>query len=324
MKKLFMTLAILLIPIPALAAMLALTDNEISDISGQMGVSIVVSDVTTSISMDSFKLYDTDTGNAIELQGLTFNDGPGGSYNAMYFSNVFDNTVYPLTIDVGTVASPSSPINGRTVLMIEEPGWEQIVYVNAQHVLFAGQDLGSLSINNIQMPSFDFYLSAHGPGQGIGDTGQGISYEFDLPASIGSLNYTYNNTSISNSLTFSGIHFAQTATGAAENPASWGFSGSFQLGNLFQDQAATFDVFTISSMSPSNPLYDTLNGKTVIDLGFGQTNNSTIPAISGSIRIADVSVGGQDLGPIAIDGIKVYRLQVYLVPGATVGGAVTH
>jgi len=122
----------------------------------------------------------------------------------------------------------------------------------------------------------------------------GISFDYTTAISASALTYTYNTTPAALSLT--GINIAGSATGAPETPSSWAFSGNFKIGTIgdASNAPATIDVATDSS----NNTFLSLN----------------LP-MAGTVRVADVNFGGQDFGPIAIDGIQVHRLNVKISGG---------
>ena len=147
------------------------------------------------------------------------------------------------------------------------------------------QSLGSIKLAALrQGPSLLNYW-AH--------AGQGISFEYRTAISADALTYTYNTTPTTLSLT--GINIAGSATGAPETPSSWAFSGDFKIGSIGDagNTPATIDVATDGS------------NKTSLFL--------SLP-MSGTLRVADVNIGGQGFGPIAIDGIQVHSLNVKITP----------
>jgi hypothetical protein len=283
----------------AFGALMAMGDSELDAIQAQMGVSIWMKDVTYTVGMDSFKYVDTDTGNAFELKNVLLDGGPTSLPNV---TNIYGMTYSPsamwfdsgdkaMTRDVITVAS--GPIAGKTLFVEDAPTWDEKIYMQASNVVFAGQDLGSLNIDNITVndPNSGQHLMVGGHG--------GVDFEVGFDRKIGNIQYVYNTTP--ESLEFQGVHLTKTAAGDPTNPSTWTFNGQFTIGNELGGNPATFDVETITS--PTHPFY----GKTVLDL--------SLP-MQGSIRIDKVAFGGTDFGPIAIDGIVVHRLHVYLVPGS--------
>jgi hypothetical protein len=283
----------------AYAALMAMGDSELDTVQAQAGLSIMVKDITFTMSMDSFKYVDTDTGNAFELKNVLFNGGPTSLPNV---TNIYGMTYSPsamwfdsgdqaMTWDVMTIGS--GPIAGKTLFVGAAPTWDEKIYMQASNVVFAGQDLGSLNIDDITVndPNSGQHLMIGGH--------NGIDFEMGFDRKIGNIRYIYNTTP--ESLEFQGVHLTKTAAGDPTNPSTWTFSGQFTIGNELGGNPASFDIETITT--PTNPFY----GKTVLDLGL---------PMQGSIRIDNVAFGGTDFGPIAIDGIVVHRLHVYLVPGS--------
>ena len=105
MKSLFMFLAILLLPL-SIWAMTPLADSELSDISGQSGVSIMY-DISMNIHFDVLAWGDSDGLGTYSIWGPNTNGGYVGVKN-LTISNLYIGPrtdayygLYPLTIDVG-------------------------------------------------------------------------------------------------------------------------------------------------------------------------------------------------------------------------------
>jgi hypothetical protein len=76
MKKVFVVLMIMLLPLSAMAAMTSISDNELSDVTGQMGISIALVDFNMDLSIANFTYDDEDTGRIIASnRAITY--GPG-------------------------------------------------------------------------------------------------------------------------------------------------------------------------------------------------------------------------------------------------------
>ena len=281
---LFLTLLTLFTAaVPSFAELKTMGDCELAGISGQMGLSMHVKNMTFSLSADSIKYTDTDTGSALEFLDLRVHDGSG---NPFYF----DSNAYPVTFDCFTVDDSASPADGTSLVMVKFPNWTQEVYVSTEHLIFCGQDLGpsaggldALGIGRIDTPYFYWLLAGHG---------MGASWEHGIEIHIAEVVYTWNNTPAS--LSVEDIYFSKTAAGAPDDPDSWTFDGPFTIGDIMSDNPATMDVATRTD-----------NNKSFILLN--------LPA-SGCLRIKDVNFGGTDFGPCAIDGIAVHRLQIQ-IPG---------
>jgi len=65
MKKVIVALLILLLPFSAMAAMTSISDNEMAEVTGQVGISIALVDFNMDMSIANFTYDDTDTGTAI-------------------------------------------------------------------------------------------------------------------------------------------------------------------------------------------------------------------------------------------------------------------
>jgi len=65
MKKVFVVLMILLLPLSAMAAMTSISDSELSDVTGQVGISIALVDFNMDLSIANFTYDDEDSGTII-------------------------------------------------------------------------------------------------------------------------------------------------------------------------------------------------------------------------------------------------------------------
>lgn len=304
LPSLMASLLVLMLSFPhtASAGMTSLGDEELSSITAQSGVSIAISEGWARISYDSWYIEDTDhnvnwdtpetgdtDGNRIEFNDLVIDDGAGG-----YFS--FASYGEPFTFDVG--ASPYEDDQTLISMRLSSHGNPRTLSVG--NFVFLGRDIGSLALNDMTERGQYILLGPHGDG------GCGIDFEYGAKMDIGAFEYTYNHDSAtgdSQSLLVSAIHLCNNASGAPENPAAWAFNGTFRIGDFEESNPATFDV-------GSNPEV----GKTIVRLN--------VP-MKGSLRVENVSlVSGpdsatiSDFGPCALDGIKVHRMTIDLVPGS--------
>lgn len=274
------------------AAMLALGDDELSAVIGRAGVSIDM-DLSVSLIMDRFMLSDTSAvPNWLEFRGFSISNSDGGSFPIKtHTSTLFNDgstlnpsgtfTITPTTLDLGT-----DPVTGRTSFTIRDSSWIYPRTLGINQLVFAGQELGSLTIDQMVEGASVLRLTAP-------HVGEGLEFDYTFRTDVSSFRYRYNS---SNTFALNGIHFVGSATGAPENPSSWTLNGNYHIGETSND-------------SP-NPAY--LKVGTLPD----HVTPSTFLALpmQGTIRIEDVSFGSNSFGPIAIDGINVHRFQMRLTP----------
>lgn len=290
-------------PGTARAQMSQLSDGELRGITGQSGLSISLNGAA-KIYLGSYKFSDTETSpNWIELYNVTVDDGAGGGFSFSTPGSDFTGTTAldPNTTDVGTNSS------GQTIVSIRDtshmnPRWYKVGDFGLNcyspvDSLYHYQSLGSLSLDALQMgPSVSHY--------GSQTVNNGIIFDYQTAISASALTYTYNTGYTDNtsgtpviippaSLNLSGLHIAGLATGDPTDPTAWAYSGTFNIGDI-STMPAAMDVGT-----------DTSNNKTSLYL--------SLP-MSGSVRVAEVNFGGQNFGPIAIDGIQVHRLNLKFTP----------
>ena len=152
------------------------------------------------------------------------------------------------------------------------------------------QSLGSINLDALRQGPSVYRLWAH--------AASGISFDYTTAISASALTYTYNTAPTALSLT--GIHIVGSATGGSDdpaNPATWVFGGTSNF----------FKIGTIGDAS---------NTPATVDVGTEGTETSislNLP-MAGTVRVENVTFGGQSFGPIAIDGIQVHRLNVKISP----------
>jgi hypothetical protein len=270
------------------AQMSVVSEDELSTISAQAGINFNYGDFGVNITSDTIRYSDTDNGNWLELNNFSIS-GPGG-----YFKLDCPEGS-PMTIDVGTMTTVDSQT--RTFV-----GYQLSDHVNTRtwtigNLVFANQDLGSIVFDTSTVTPAYFGVSSH-----LGAGTSGIEFEYLTSWLTNDFTYAYNTSG--GTLNLQGIHLAESVVGAAESdPSTWVFSGRFRIGDLLggyinaEPSPATMDVATDLSTTPSTTsLYLNLPMK-------------------GTVRVADVVLGGNNFGPVAIDGITVHHLGLQFNPG---------
>lgn len=273
-------LAALLSATPSQAAQpVALTEAEMADVTGQAGISIYTS-VATRFTSSVIRYSDTDStpNNWIEFQNVTVDDGSGGYY--LIESPSLDE---PNTIDIGTNDA------GRTIVSFKDYNRVSPRWYHVEDFVFCGQSLGSLHLDALSAGPSLWHYGAHADG-----TGGGFDFDYTMRAYAPAFRYTYNTTP--ETLTLSGIHLAGAANGAGDDPtdpSTWAFTGAdnvFRIGDIDNSDPAKVDVVT-----------NTSTGVTSLFLNL---------PMQGSLRVENVAFGGNNFGPIAIDGIQAHRLTI--------------
>jgi len=281
-RNMLLCLAILMLPVTAVA-MTPIDDYGLSNVTGQAGVTINM-DVMMNTTFGSFQISDTDSNpvNWIEFNNVSITSQwltPPGS---------------PITFDIAT----GDNIDGteRTFVNLVLSQNSQPETWNIGNFVFVNQDIGSLQFENMMTvdPSvlrFSTHLAAGT---------SGIEFEYLSNWEIQNISYNYNTSG--GSLQLSGVHFAGSASSPTDdpsNPSTWQFTGSFRVGDLFGGN------IPVDSTNASVPNPATFDVGTTSD---GYTSLYLNLPMMGTLRVADVQLGGQDFGPIAIDGIVVHHL----------------
>jgi hypothetical protein len=303
-RILFVAFLWVFLPFSALAELRPMGDNELSEIEASGGISFYVDNYSMDMSIDRIAVRETGDNyvgldddddddddddvcddDLIEFKDIKLHGKAGGPV-------YFDSNDGQIAFDIFTVNDPSSAIDGTSLVSIVNTDWTQDLTVEVEDFVFCDQPLGVLEIGNIDMPSSYLYLTFSG----------GLGYEFGLELDIEESKYVYNTSP--SSLSFQGIHLAQTATGAPETPGSWGFSGPFSFGNMFGNNAVLLDVITLAPCGDDDDDDDDVQPDT--------THMIVNIPMNGSLRIEDLDFGTENFGPCAIDGIKVHRMIVQI------------
>jgi hypothetical protein len=276
-------------PLSLSAQMSEVSDDELSAISAQAGISTNLG-MHVNITTSSIRISDTDHDpkNWIELNNFSLS-GPDG------YADLTSPLYSPNYIDVGTMTT----IDGQTRTLME---YQLSDHTNTRiwsigNFVFCNQDLGSIVFDTSTVVPAHFGVSSH-PGA---DT-SGLEFEYLTSWLTNDFTYTYNTGG--GTLNLQGIHLAESVVGAPESdPSTWVFSGQFRIGDLLggninaEPSPATMDVATDTSTETST---------TAIYINL---------PMKGTVRVADVVFGGNNFGPVAIDGITVHHLGLKFNPG---------
>jgi hypothetical protein len=291
--KILCTLSTLALANPTFAELRQLNDDTLETINAQAGISLAVSDLSVYHHLDRLYYAGTD-GGYLSLENITVHDG--GNAPAKIDIGVADadgdGLIEPLTLDAFTVSDAASPIDGQSLVRLAAPDWLQEKAYHIESVRIAGYetglayDLGSLDIGPVHLPGFELYVGGHS---------DGIDFQLGAGLQIDQLRLTTNTAG--DALEATGIRFAESFSGAPEDPASWAGQGNFTVGDLFSGAPATFDV-----------------GGVTLDDGSQAAVVALALPMTGSLRMENINLNGSDFGPVAIDGIQVHALEVVFVP----------
>lgn len=289
----FCILFTLVLAKPTLAELNQLDDDSLETINAQAGISLAVSDLSVYHHLDQLHYAGTD-GGYISLENITVYDGDNApaKIDIGVADADGDGLIEPLTLDAFTVSDSASPIDGKSLVRLAAPDWLQEKAYHIASVQIAGyqtglvHELGSLDLGPVHLPGFELYVGGHS---------DGIDFQLGAGLQIDQVRLTTNTAG--DALDVTGIQFAESFTGAPEDPASWAGQGNFMVGDLFSGAPATFDV----------------GGVTLADGNQAAVVALTLP-MAGSLRMEDIGLNGSDFGPVAIDGIQVHSLEIAFVP----------
>jgi hypothetical protein len=288
---LLFTLAALLSAAPSRAAgLVGLKDAELANVTGQAGISTGL-DLSMNYSVSLMKFSDTSaTPNWLVLKNFTITDGSGGLFLVTTYQGGTLAGLDPVTLDVGTNAA------GRTLISSYDPSAVTPRWYGAE--LWFGDAVGTeTSLGNLNLDALSQGPSLAHVGAHADGTGGGLDFDYTTRISADALKLTYNTAPVlpdTGALALKGIHLAYAATGDPADYTQWAFTGNFKIGDIDAGNPAKVDVVT-----------DTSTGSTSIYLNL---------PMQGTLRVAEVAFGGNNFGPIAIDGIDVHRLTVKITP----------
>jgi len=278
-------LFLLAMPLDLYAYMGQIDDEDMSDISGQAGVSYAIHGSQLQVSADSISISDTDhADNWLEFNDITVDDGAGGSFSA----DTPDDSAFANTFDVGTSDT------GQTMMFMTMSNHYLPRTYTVNELKICDQDIGGIRIKDwTRDPLERLVMGVHRDGT------SGVDMEYHTKWDIGCMEYRYRfhpvdpwKENYPGSLKLEGIHLSRFAIGSPEDPTSWQSLGSFKFGDMADDRPITMDVAT----------YDG-SAKLIYNI-----------PMEGSLRVENVELQKKSYGPLAIDGIKVNHLYIILDP----------
>jgi len=311
---------ILLFPVTAGATLQPLENEELEEVTGQAGIGIGVKDVQIFQNIGQLNYCATDSGylslTNVQSDVIRYNFGTDLAGGAFYIDAGICEVASMDDWDLGT--DPTSVNKG--MLVTKSPDWQQEVSYETSSINFSSDgtgtnthNLGAFYAGQIRQPSWRQYMAPH-------ESGHGLDMEYDFEMHIDKLSYAYRIDSADPSnvqtLSFENIHIGQsfgfgTAGDDPSDPTTWRSDiGEFQIGDMFGDLTSTD-----KKQQHARPAQIDAG---VCDFDFLDENAQGAYRLrlpfEGSIRFEKVAYGGTDFGPGAIDGIKAYRFDAYLIP----------
>jgi hypothetical protein len=252
-------------------ALEVMSDDEMSQVEGQSGITVFVEGMKIHDETAQVRFIDPDTQNTITLDGFSL-----------------EFTLSSLTLlDIKTVTDPTSLYYGKTYVSIVNEAVEyddneampQGLDVNVDQVLICDQEIGSFSIENMEIPSFHLNVGSQ--------VGGGFAFDFGLKTSIELIDYRYNSGG--DSFALSGVHLSENISGDPRSPSSWTSNGEFKVGFYEAGNPATIDI---------------LSDGVALNL-----------PMSGDMGIENIQFGANDFGPAIIDNLNMPTCTVTIPTG---------
>lgn len=238
-----------------------LSDEDMSQVEGQSGITIMVEGMKIQKNMAEVQFIDPDTENTITLNGFSL-----------------ECTLSSLTLmDIQTVTDSASSYYGKTYLSFtneafdydEQEAMEQSLDLTVDQILVNDQEIGSLSIEEMEIPGFSLNVGSQLNG--------GVAFDFGVETSIEQIVYAYNSKG--DSLSFSRMVLSENISGDPADPVTWVSDGELQVGFYEAGNPASVDILSDG-------------------VGF------TLP-MRGSIGIENIGINDHDFGPVLIDNLNM-------------------
>jgi hypothetical protein len=238
-----------------------LSDEDMSQVEGQSGITIMVEGMNIQNNTGQVQFIDPDTQNTITLDGFSL-----------------ECTLSSLTLmDIKTITDSSSPYYGKTFLSFvnesfdydEQEAMEQGVDVTIDQILVNDQEIGSFSIEEMEISGFSMNVGSQLNG--------GVAFDFGVETSIEQIVYSYNSQG--DSLSFSNVVLSENISGDPADPITWESNGAFRVGFYEAGNPAAVDILSD---------------------GIGLA----LP-MKGDIGVQNIGIGGNDFGPVLIDNLNM-------------------
>jgi hypothetical protein len=307
-------------PVPELSALEEMTNREMQEVTAQGGITLAVDDLVVFHDSSSLTFQDIGT---MDSQGILLDQD--GYITGSPTSLLIENRTF--TLNVGSLNEDGNLIFDGSIqelggVVLTQTGGEQITTFEFNdvkvwnHNLNQESHLGDFSISNqkVLASQFKFFSPT--------DETCGIRMLAETQTTIDTINFSCQDQS--NDLVISGIMTGGTFTGVPLpddnlgtepiDTTSWAFGEDmFQLGIPHYE---------------NDPVGSENHENTTLPFSLDATDTPrdgiTTPYLlinapmQGSVRISNISSKGFDFGPIAIDGIRLYK-SIIEFPGRGIG-----
>ncbi|MFW6080878.1 MAG: hypothetical protein ACOC7W_03115 [Desulfosalsimonas sp.] len=306
-----------------------MTAREMNKVSGQAGISLATDEATFYLYADSIKFQDKNTldkdGNELSPDGYV-----RFGYKALLVAEDFfeidigefnqedDLEFTDQTSDGEVTRTFEHPLNHTAMVFLDQSaGDEPFFNLKIQDISVYNHDseaetaIGNLDAAGISLHESRFNI--YPPTDG----GCGIRGIIGARAEIGLLEYTNPDKTADSQISAAGAMLGAGFSGAPEDPDAWEFDdGMFELGipYYYHDDPEEEDTeldsypFTLDITGVDD---DSRSGDF-------QTFIAVRAPVRGSVRVKNISSDNFDTGPIAIDGIRLYKNNIEF-PGRGIG-----
>lgn len=276
-----------------------LKPGQMKAATAQAGIDIAITDVDTEFYFTHVTFLNPD--DTSQSQYIAFNDLHVLNHLQTDLTDADGNvTSNHITVDVGVK-------NNEVMAIIDSPGFNFTTDMTVSDIDFCGASIGSLSVEDTALSMFHLYLGPH--------TGNGVDFELGLRARTTQFSYMYNST---DSLNYSGITLADSFSGTPESaPSTWSPTGVFKIGDVDGGNPATMDFAPDTTAAWS--FTDSDGAAYTVDNTRYNTGYIALSLpMTGSLRIDNITFGGDDVGAFVMDGINARTFTVE-IPGRGLG-----
>ena len=207
--------------------------------------------------------------------------------NSLSFQNllIHDGDENPFKLN-GKIKTESIIINNKKYIVIDFLDWNASkLFITLGLMSVCDKQLTKIEINNICLGDSKIVLA---------ETSSGIEMSMNLRIDIDEIKSIFG-TGSDDYNHFYGIHISGSASGDDNDPSTWTYSQSFQIGNIGSGKIPYF------LSSPIEYRDYTSNDFAAIDIK-PESITMNLP-LKGSLRIEKAQIGGTDFGPIILDDI---------------------
>jgi len=152
MKKVIVVLMILLLPLSAMAAMTSISDSEMADVSGQVGISIAIVDFNMDMSIANFTYDDQDKGTVVVSNRNVGYDAGFINIGPIVMDNIY------VTLSGNPVYAAGTSVNSAMLKLAATSTMAQLAGISSSYNGIAG-DMLTIDVMTAERTSANPYYA---------------------------------------------------------------------------------------------------------------------------------------------------------------------